>query len=249
MPDGTFENAYYMSTYLKASLVPGATRDITAHLALVWLLDSFLERGRAKGTSQRGGARQNRSASTLAVKPAHAPSVTLPPAPHCPLQLCHYVPRWVAALVAKQLELGTSSDLDVHQLPFLCSNKCVDLKVLVFKYSLEIQPRTPRNQKKKYKYTKIDFCNICLLFISCFVGKHYKTQNLYSDKKYLQSRNIEFSYRGLFLSCIPILRFTKHLELLNFNFAQNKLAHPYFCDRSLRCEFWLRFLVPALKPK
>ena len=52
----------------------------------------FPERGRrARRTYQRGGARQNRAASTLAVKPAHASRE--PPAPRAcapPCQLCHY---------------------------------------------------------------------------------------------------------------------------------------------------------------
>lgn len=67
--------------YVPASIFSrswSTTRDTTAHLPFAYVI-CFLERGHARGTCRRGGARRNRSASTLAVKPAHAPRVTASP--------------------------------------------------------------------------------------------------------------------------------------------------------------------------
>lgn len=64
-------------------VVAGALATCIAHLALI----EIVSRKRARKTCRRGGARQNRAASTLAVKPAHAPRAA-PVSPLAIMSLC-----------------------------------------------------------------------------------------------------------------------------------------------------------------
>lgn len=96
----------YMSMYLQVSSpVPGVPHAIPLRIYPLLMLFVFWREGTREELADaavRGGIARPRPWPS---NPRMRPASQLPPARRGPLQLCHYVPRRVAALVVKQLKL------------------------------------------------------------------------------------------------------------------------------------------------